>query len=81
MFWELTKSRDAGESMSAIKQSEYLAYWESYGIWGIEERSHFQRVVTILDDTFMTYTFDQRAKKMEQMQSKSPSARGGLTLK
>lgn len=80
-FWELSRSRGAGESFGHIPISEYEAYWRAFRIDPVWEREKFFRLVSKLDESFVAYTHEQRRKQLEAAQSKPPSARGGVTLK
>jgi hypothetical protein len=77
-FWQLSPSRGRGDAFGPIPQDQYLSYWLSYGITGINERWRFQSVVSMLDRDYVEHVDKKRKDELDRMKAKnSGGGRGG----
>lgn len=79
-FWELSESREEGETFGHIPQSEYVAYFATWLIDTVSERARFLRLVKPLDRLMVSHVRKARQEKMEQSR-KMPVGRGGMQPK
>lgn len=77
MFLELSGSRPSGDSIGPIPQSEYLAWFLTYKVDGLDERARHQRMVSAIDRVFVEYTEKKRKAKFDEM--KRSGGKGGGT--
>ena len=61
-FHEISSSRPSGFGLSYIPLSQILAYMLIHGIVDYEERKELIKRIHILDNTFMAYHAEEKAK-------------------
>lgn len=75
-FLELSRSRGSGEAFGPIPMSEYLAYFELWGINSLKERDSFMRRVLPLDQEFVDLINEKRKKEIDK--AKTPGGNKGF---
>jgi hypothetical protein len=76
-FMELSRSRGSGEAFGPIPISEFVAYFQLWRIENQSERYRFLRVVSALDQEFVTLVNEKRKKELDKV--KAGSGKKGST--